>query len=72
MVDLEAFQLAADFGMLEYNRLLADQVRDQGTAMATGLKLQGAMEFLQIMRMLSENPKLPPRAQMGDNLDHTV
>lgn len=54
LVDSESFIHATDFAMLEYQRKLVMQSIDQYAAMATGLKLQGALEFLQQLRMLAE------------------
>lgn len=56
MVGTAAFESASDFAMLEYSRLLATKVVDGNTSAATGLKLQGALEFLQTFRMLAESP----------------
>ncbi len=54
LVDTPAFVRAADAAMLEYQRRLVAQTSGQYEAMATGLKLQGALEFLQQLRMLAE------------------
>jgi hypothetical protein len=56
LVHSQAFQAASDFALLEYQRLVTEQIRDQGSAMAAGLKIQGAIEFMGILRTLAEEP----------------
>lgn len=73
MVDSVAFQRACDFATLEYTALISNQNRDMNACAGTALKLQGALEFLQTFRLLSEKP-LPPvsRVLTPDNLNHAV
>lgn len=70
MVVSHEFQRAADFGMLEYAAQLTLATKDANEAMAAGLKLRGAYEFLQIMRNLGESPRMAPPRVITDNLDH--
>ena len=67
----DAFLKATDYGMSQYQVLLSTQVNDGNTAMAAGYKLQGALEFLETLRQLSEPPKLMGLV-VRDQLDHTV
>lgn len=69
MVGGAAFQRAADYAMLEYQALLADRTNDAQTAVAAGMKLQGALEFLTQFRLLAETPTVAPRVVPRDNLD---
>jgi hypothetical protein len=55
--------------MLEYMSQLAQRANDGNTAAAMGLKLQGALEFLQTMKMLGETPRLAPAQRSNDNLN---
>ena len=71
MVDLPEFTRATDFALLEYQMLLAKQTQDTQTAMAAGLKLQGALEFLTQLRLLSETAKVPT-PQIVEQLNHRV
>lgn len=69
MVDSAPFIRAIDFALLHYQTMLGDQTRDAQTAMASGTKLQGALEFVTQLRMLSETQTPIPRRDTG-NLDH--
>ncbi len=70
LVDSTPFIQAADFAMLEYQRKLVMQATDQYAAMATGLKLQGALEFLQQLRMLAEPEPKGESRPMVPSLNH--
>lgn len=59
MVDSGEFQRACDFAMLQYTGGISGEITDGTTAMAVGLKLLGAQQFLQVLRNLSEAPKAP-------------
>ena len=71
LITSDAFIRATDVGLNHYQVLLANQVTDGNTAMAAGFKLQGALEYVQTMRLLSEIPKAPTLAK-PETLDHTV
>lgn len=68
MVGTKAFEVGSDFAMMEYTRMLAMRVVDGNTSAATGLKLQGALEFLQTFRLLAENPTPVRPTQPPQNL----
>lgn len=71
MIATNTFQIGCDFAMLEYQtRLALITPADFNTYAASGMKMQGALEFLQILRMLGETPKLPVVTTPGDNLSH--
>jgi len=72
LVDSPEFIQGADFAMLEYQRLLAMRSTDQYSAMATGLKLQGALEFLQQLRMLAEPEAQLAKQALVPSLNHRV
>jgi len=72
LVDSQPFIQGADFAMLEYQRLLAMRSTDQYSAMATGLKLQGALEFLQQLRMLAEPEAKLEKSSLVPSLNHRV
>ena len=68
-MDTTEYQRAADFGLLQYVASVATRVTDGNSAMAAGFKICGAVEILQTMRMLSENP--PPIVMApSPNLNH--
>lgn len=69
MVDNQAFMRACDFAMLQYQQQAASQIGDLNTASAAGLKMQGAIEFLAVLRNLSETAPLTTR-RSDDNLQH--
>jgi hypothetical protein len=54
MIELPAFDRAADAAMLEYSAFTTQQNVDGNSAMATGFKLQGAREFLAVFKTLAE------------------
>jgi len=62
MVTSDAFNSGANFALLEYQRVLTGQIRDGNTAMAAGLKMQGALEFLDTLRQLADAPTRLPTA----------
>jgi hypothetical protein len=68
MVDSPEFQRGIDFAMLHCQSLWAAQITDGNTAMAVGLKMQGAMELAQNMKMLAESHR-PQIARSNDNLN---
>ena len=67
ILDNEAFQVATDLAMLEYQQALTRQTTDALTASAAGFKLKGALEFLQTLRTLPDTALLPARRD-SDNL----
>lgn len=69
LVSTTAFEAGSHFAMLEYMSQLAQRANDGNTAAAMGLKLQGALEFLQTMKMLGETPRLAPAQRSNDNLN---
>ena len=71
LIDLADFQRSVDFAMLEYQATLARRVVDERSALMAGVKLQGALEFLQEFRLLSENPKIEP-LPAAPSLNHRV
>lgn len=65
------FDKGADAAMLEYGSLVAQQAKDGNSAMAAGFRLQGAIEFLQVLKTLAESaPTFAPRKDL-DNLPDT-
>lgn len=69
MVSSNEFQRGADFAMLQYNMILSNQTANADSAMLSGMKLQGAIEFLTVFRMIAE-PIQMPKPQVMENLDH--
>lgn len=67
----DPFIRACDYALLEYQGVLFRQQDNGNAAMANGFKLQGAMELIQVLRLLSETPRQQaPKAP--DQLDHSV
>lgn len=58
-----------DFALAEYQRHLAVETVDFNHAAKNHFRMTGALEFLQILRNLSEEATLPKRVD-ADNLDH--
>lgn len=71
MVDSDHFTLACDAALLQVQGLWVQQITEPNTAMAVGLKLQGAMEFIQALKLLAETPRLPTPQLVPDNLKST-
>lgn len=73
MIASTEFELAADFGMLHYVGQLASGVNPTNPTFndyaVIGVKVCGALEFLQSMRLLAES-RPPIQVQTTDNLDH--
>lgn len=69
MVDSDAFQRAVDFATLQYQAMLSEQIRDGNTAATAGFKMQGVIEFMGVLRNLSETPTRSNRPT-DDNLKH--
>ena len=67
LVDLPQFEHSNDAAMLQYCAALAQKVTDGNSAMVAGFKLQGALEFAQTFRMLSEQPRVQAPT-ISDNL----
>jgi hypothetical protein len=55
MLETREFERGIDFALMEYQAQLAIRVTDQYTAMSAGLKMQGALEFIQTLKTLTEN-----------------
>ena len=69
MVDLPEFARALHFAQLEYAAAVSSKMVDANSAMAGGLKISGAMEFCQVLRLLSETTQMP-RPVVMNQLDH--
>ncbi len=73
LIGSREFERATDFALLEYQRQLSMQdISNLNTAAAAHIKMLGAMEFLQVLRNLSEAPTVPRMAPLTDNLDHKI
>ena len=71
LMDLNETQRALDYGLLEYMRVLCEQNADANGAAASHFKLRGAVEFVHLLKNLSETPgRLPPPPP--DNLNHRI
>jgi len=69
MVDSREFQRAVDYGLLEYQHTLCNNIPDGNTAVGVGLRMLGATEIIRLIRNLSETaPPKPTIIQAG--LDH--
>ncbi len=69
MVDSQAFIRGCDMAMLQYQETATKNISNGDGAGAAGLRLQGALEFLAILRNLSETPP-PATRRPDDNLAH--
>lgn len=69
MVATTVFQHSTDFALLHYQTALAQGVKGPDDATLAGLKLRGAHEFLEVLTLLGETPRMPaPTVLPG--LDH--
>ena len=72
LVASSQFQMAADLALLEYQRQLSMTPFDNYNACAAAhMRMTGAQEFLQQFRNLAETV-VPPKREVGGNLDHKV
>lgn len=70
MVASATFERAVDYALLQYTSKLAMQSNPTFNDYATmGVKITGAKEFLQELRMLAETPSVHAPT-IVDNLDH--
>jgi len=69
MVDSSAFNIAVDMALLQYQRESTATIVDGNGAGSVGLRLQGAQEFINVLRNLSETYTLPINRPQ-DNLKH--
>jgi len=69
MIAGSIFDKSADAALAQYSADLAMQNKDQMSAMAMGLKITGALEFLQQFKNLGVLPSVTERVK-GENLDH--
>lgn len=67
ILDRPEFEVVCDYAMLHYQYLLSGKTVDAITASAAGFKLQGALEFLAVLRNLSETTP-PIQRRIDDNL----
>lgn len=65
MVDSNEFQRAADFALMEYQAILCQR---ESNPAVLGMKIMGAQEFLQTLRLLSEKVQVKPAVKIMDNL----
>lgn len=71
LIDLPEFSRAVNFSLLEFQTLLAAQVKDGNSAMCVGFKLQGALELMTVMRNLAEPAPVLQRL-VEKSLNHQV
>jgi len=69
MIASPAFERASEVAMLEYTRLVTMKIQDANGSAAAGMKIQGALEFLQTFRMLAETPT-PRQPKPQESLDY--
>lgn len=69
LLDNPAFEIASDMAMLEYQRACTRGSMDNVTAMGAGFKLQGSLEFLNLLKTIADNPPVPSRPN-NDNLQY--
>lgn len=67
MITSDAFRLAADAALLQYAADIGQQTKDGNAAMASGFRMLGAQELIQVMRQLGDTtPTI--RSVINDNL----
>lgn len=70
MIATRTFERACDFALLEYQARLGQGASDFNHFAANGMKMQGALEFLMILRSLGETAPLLSISKPADNLSH--
>lgn len=69
-MDQQALDRAIDFALLQYQRDLASEGRDNfNLAASAHFKMMGAQEFLNVLRHLAHQPSAPTIVDR-DNLKH--
>ncbi len=71
LIDRPETQRAIDFALLEYQRILCEQNSDANAAAGNHFKVKGALEFVNVLKNLSETPNRVP-VIVPANLDHSV
>jgi len=69
MVDSEAFSRAIDAALLQYQQEATSNITDGNGAGSAGLRIRGAIEFVRVLKNLSETPAAPT-IRPDDNLRH--
>lgn len=71
LLDRPEMQRAIDYAALEYQRQLCEQGADANAAAGNHFKMKGALEFVHVLKYLSEVPQRPA-VLPSPNLDHSV
>lgn len=69
LISSEAFRVAIDTALLQYQAELCEKTTDMNTAARTGVCMLGAQEFIGVLRKLAENSSPRPNP-INDNLPH--
>lgn len=64
-------QRSINFALLEYQRQLCEQRSDVNSAAASHFRAMGALEFVQVLKTLGENVRMPAPTVV-QNLNHGV
>lgn len=71
MIQDRAFQRGIDTALLEYQSFVSQEVSNNpGSAAFAGLKMNGAMEFVTILKLLGEQAQRVTPKLVTPNLDH--
>lgn len=70
MLQLPEFDRAITFALLEFQAILSKGPLDFNTCAASHLRIQGAQEFIGILRNLAEAPTTLAVERRDGNLDH--
>lgn len=63
---------ALDIALLQYQRQMCDSRTTEGnTAAQNHFKIQGAHEFISILKHLAEMPERPPTSPLTDKLNYS-
>ena len=68
MIERPSFDISADAAMIEYSARLSKGNVTSNEAMASGFKIQGAHEFLMVLKTLAEASPPPAARRDTDNL----
>jgi hypothetical protein len=73
LVELDEFEMACDFALLQLQHELTEKVDGNvNLAAAAHMKLAGAHDFIRVFRNLAETPGKPKGGSDPDNLDYNA
>lgn len=73
MMQQPMLSISIQYAVLHYQRLMCDQRSVDGNSAAQGFyKIQGVLEFIDILKKLGEMPATPPTKTDPHKIDHKI